>query len=151
VRKQVTADTLSHSVEFDCPFRVHADGTISREDGVYAPELFNVIKASDFVSDTWALENGFSGQASYSGPIMHDSEYLGGGMARYVLENPGVYVLVASYYDNECEECNHSAETHDEDGCGISHCDCKAFTVNESEPYTIEGWALAKLKEDCNA
>ena len=41
------------------------------------------------------LLEGFTGQYGYRGPIMHESEYIGGGLATYILENPGWYVAVA--------------------------------------------------------
>jgi hypothetical protein len=37
---------------------------------------------------------GFTGQYRYNGPIMHESEYVGGGLARYILANPGWYCAV---------------------------------------------------------
>jgi hypothetical protein len=139
--------SLHDQTEFDCPFRVHPDGTVTSEHGVYAPEVFNVIHMSDFHSDQWELVNGFSGQDRYSGPIMHSSEYLGGGMEEWVMHNPGVYVITGAYYDAECENegCGHDADRHKDEGC--EQCDdCLTYTPSESEPYTIEGWALCFLK-----
>jgi len=46
------------------------------------------------MGDEWSFVDGFSGQYGYRGPIMHVSEYLGGGMADHVLETPGIYVVV---------------------------------------------------------
>ena len=47
-------------------------------------------------SSGWdGLLTGFTGQYSYNGPVMHDSEYVGGGLARYILENPGWYCATA--------------------------------------------------------
>lgn len=59
---------------------------------VFAPELFD-----EEVSPGWTLLNGWSGQDRYPGPIMHASEYIGGRMAAWILENPGVYVALVSY------------------------------------------------------
>ncbi len=42
----------------------------------------------------WTLLDGFSGQQGYGGPIMHPSEYVGGGLERYIRENAGYYVAV---------------------------------------------------------
>ena len=103
-------------MEFDSPFRVHRDGSISTGIGVYAPEVLD-----ETIEDSgWEFVSGFSGQDRYSGPIMHDSEYLGGYMAEHVLENPGVYVLVAAYWSPE--------EGEDESA--------------------IEGWCLLRQTED---
>lgn len=92
---KATADTLHHLTDFDSPFRI--------------------AKGAEFI-------NGFSGQDRYAGPIMHESEYLGGGMAQYVLDNPGVYALVAAYYAPEDETEDSAPEIH--------------------------GWALVRLKEN---
>lgn len=42
----------------------------------------------------WELMNGYSGQYRYSGPIMHESEYIGGKLERDILESDGYYVAV---------------------------------------------------------
>lgn len=46
-------------------------------------------------SSGWdGLLTGFTGQYCYRGPIMHESEVIGGGIERYILENPGWYCAV---------------------------------------------------------
>jgi hypothetical protein len=122
---RVTAKTLNSLVEFDCPFRVNHDGTLSHRLNIYAPEMImgNEIEDEDrrkylypFPNHPqWELISGFSGQDHYAGPVMHNSEYLGGYMAEYVLNTPGVYVLTAVYWEEEGPEA--------------------------------EGWVLARLKE----
>lgn len=120
--QKVTAETLNNAVDFDAPFRVSEGGFISREDGLYAPEMFLNEEFSE-QGDKWELISGFSGQDSYAGPIMHSSEYLGGAMAQYVLDNPGVYVLMAAQWEDE--------ET----------------PYSETDGYYTEGWILARYKE----
>lgn len=112
---------LNKIAEFDHAFRVLEDGTVESIDNVFAPTL-----CDDEIVDSWRWElvDGYSGQHGYGGPIMHDSEFLGGGMAIDVLMTPGIYVCLVSRY------------TTDPNG---EPCD--------DEPYT-EGWALARLKED---
>jgi hypothetical protein len=48
--------------------------------------------------DGWIPLKGFSGQSSsagrYMGACMHESEYIGGGMEDYILNNDGLYVAV---------------------------------------------------------
>lgn len=119
---KATADTLHHLTDFDSPFRIAEGGYIKKATGIYAPDLLN-----DELSGAqgWEFINGFSGQDRYAGPIMHESEYLGGGMAQYVLDNPGVYVLVAAYYDPEDEAEDSAVEIH--------------------------GWALVRLKENSSS
>ena len=66
----------------------------------------------------WELMNGYSGQDRYAGPIMHNSEFIGGQMERDILETPGIYVALVCYWPD--------AEESDED-----------------ETYA-EGWAVAR-------
>ena len=119
----VTPDKLNSVMESDHVIRVHDDATVSDEPGVYAPEIYNVVTMDDFQNDIWELLNGWSGQDGYAGPIMHDSEYIGGALAKYILETPGVYVVCAAYYNTE---------------------------ENDEESF-IEGWAIATRKDSDDA
>lgn len=93
--------TLNQSVEFDVPFLVHADGTISRSDERAYLEV-NDDTLGQSVGGAWCLLRNWTGQHGYNGPTMHPSEYLGGALARHVLETPGTYVLLISYaFDDE--------------------------------------------------
>jgi hypothetical protein len=83
-------------MEFDHVVRVHDDGSVTNELGVYAPELYEGELPMD---SKWELLDGYSGQDRYAGPIMHDSEFIGGQMERDILENPGVYVAIVSTYE----------------------------------------------------
>jgi hypothetical protein len=94
--EKVTAETLNSAVEFDSPFRVNDDGTISDAYGEhYAPDVY-LSESTDIEieSDDWEALTGYTGQYGYNGAVMHPSEYLGGGLARDVLDTPGVYVVV---------------------------------------------------------
>jgi hypothetical protein len=93
--------TLSDRMEFDHVIRVHPDGTVTDETGEYAPNLYD--GRLDTARD-WHLMNGYSGQDRYSGPIMHPSEFIGGGMERDILATPGLYVALVSYYTPETED-----------------------------------------------
>lgn len=84
---------LSHVMEFDRVIRVHADGTVSFPNDIWAPELHD----GDLLGDEWGLLDGYSGQYRYSGPMMHQSEFIGGQMARDILERPGYYVALVNY------------------------------------------------------
>jgi hypothetical protein len=94
------SNDLNNRMEFDHVVRVHADGSVTDESGVYAPELFG----EELDDGTWALMNGYSGQYGYSGPIMHASEFIGGGMARDILAAPGLYVALVSYVPTDDED-----------------------------------------------
>jgi hypothetical protein len=98
-----TAEDLQRIAEFDHPFTVHADGSLSDDgvDGVYAPDVFHddaaditIDGAAGTRANGWEALTGYTGQWSYNGAVMHASEYLGGGLARDILAEPGVYVVV---------------------------------------------------------
>ena len=89
-----TLDTrLNDLMEFDHVIAVWPDGSITEPTGVYAPDLHN----GELEGDDWTLLDGFSGQDRYSGPIMHASEFIGGGLERHIRENPGLYVNLVDY------------------------------------------------------
>lgn len=125
----VTADNLNSVMEFDRVIRVAADGTVS--DSPESPYVeLSYYKGDDEkwheefnVAAGWELLKGFTGQYGYNGPCMHVSEYIGGGLARHILETPGDYVAVTvesfcGYTEDHCTE--------------DAGCDCAP-----------EGWAVA--------
>jgi hypothetical protein len=116
------ANKLNDIMEFDHVIRVHEDGTVSEPEGFYAPNLLD----SELDDTSWTLfTKGYSGQYNYTGPIMHDSEFIGGDLAADILSNPGVYVAVVA---------NHTCEEHD----GPVECDCDTLQ---------EGWAVARFND----
>ena len=138
---------LNNLAEIDHVFTIHEDGTITDgPPGIYAPYLTD--GELDPGADRWEMLNGYSGQDRYSGPIMHDSEFLGGGMARDVLSQPGTYVCVAAQYlCTDEEHANGEPVTDDDpratfmDGAGVDH---TYVDHGQCESYW-EGWALCKL------
>jgi hypothetical protein len=99
------AGSLNDLMEFDHPVVSDGNGNVTdAPSGIYAPEVYvdldesgqmTSLDPSDIsISPPWTLLNGFSGQQGYPGPIMHDSEFIGGGLESYIRENPGVYVAV---------------------------------------------------------
>ena len=99
----ITRDNLADLMDFDTVIRVHPDGTVTREDGVCAPELYN----GELENGEWSLMTGWTRQDGYSGPFMHESELIGGSMADHILTHPGVYVAIVSYADVTDEELDH--------------------------------------------
>lgn len=95
--KRITRDNLNDVMEFDHVIEVHPDGSVT-DSTVYPPEL-----DGETVSDGWVLLTGYSGQYRYTGPIMHPSEYIGGGMADDILARPGRYVALVVYAYDESE------------------------------------------------
>lgn len=86
---------LSDIMEFDHVIEVHADGSITDRPDVYAPTLYD----GDLDSAGWAFfTTGYSLQDRYDGPIMHDSEFIGGALEYDIRTTPGIYVAVANYY-----------------------------------------------------
>lgn len=112
---------LNDLMEFDHPVQVHEDGTVTDAPaGIHAPDLYD--ERID-ASGGWEWEfftYGYTGQDRYRGPIMHNSEFIGGRLERDILANPGIYVAVAAYWSPEGDDENES---------------------------TIEGWAVLRLKD----
>jgi hypothetical protein len=121
ITQPVTRDNLNAIMSFDHPIRVHDDGTVTDGlDGIYAPTL-----CDDELDDSqWEFfSTGYTGQYGYRGPIMHNSEFIGGRLADDILSTPGVYAAVVA--DWSCGE--------DSDDCEDSGCD------------HAEGWAVVRL------
>jgi len=136
----VTEDTLNSFMEFDHVIRVLPGGAVTHDTpGVYAPESLDMevdgdgqsIHADDSdikgqaKSAGWELLTGYTGQYSYNGPGMHPSEFIGGGLARHILETPGYYVALT--VEVMCPGAPEDADTLEDNSC-----DC--------EPA---GWAVA--------
>lgn len=110
-------DWLNVVMEFDHPIRVNGDGTVTEDvPGIYAPELLMPVHAdsqilaedeADYIGQAkrqgWQLLKGWTGQSGYSGVVMHPSEYVGGALADYILETPGVYVVISVETDDNDE------------------------------------------------
>lgn len=101
--RSATPETLSSLVEFDAPFEVTEDGQViphlPHSEALYAPDVYD----GELLGDKWKPVCGYSGQygTKRGDFIMHNSEYLGGGMARDVLASPGVYCLVIARWEAE--------------------------------------------------
>lgn len=122
---------LNDVMEFDHVIVVGEDGTVSDAEGVYAPELYD-----GEVSSGWSLMGGYSGQHGHSGPIMHSSEFIGGGMADDILSTPGIYVAVV-----DCA-------SDDADGWAVAKLICQWFArcdnyATHAEPHPMLGFVPA--------
>lgn len=101
---KVTVENLNANMEFYHIIRVDASGNVTDSpdrtytEGWVSMYLVNVETyhwEDDFnLPEGWSLMDGYSGQHGYSGPVMHSSEFIGGGMARTILETPGDYVAL---------------------------------------------------------
>lgn len=116
IGKLVARDDLNALMEFDHVIGVQPDGSANDGyDGVYAPTLFD----GELDDSRWEFfSTGYTGQYGYRGPIMHNSEFIGGRLAEDILAAPGIYCAVVAYWS--------AGEGEDHD--------------------TIEGWAIVRLK-----
>lgn len=92
---------LDDLMEFDHVIYSYGDGANAEVTDINTPYF----EGEDCLEEGWELLQGFTGQYDYNGPAMHPSEYVGGGLARYILENPGYYVTLYWFeYDDDGEE-----------------------------------------------
>lgn len=119
---------LNDIMQFDHVIRVNPDGSVEdAPNDVYAPDVEVECADDDAGSITreaeadmvrhvesqgWELMTGYTGQYSYHGPIMHNSEFVGGQMEKDILARPGLYVVVepTGLYPTEEAEELHSSE-----------------------------------------
>lgn len=84
-------------IEIGCPFEVHSDGTID-EAGQWAdvPTVYHHPEHDIEIEgrQKWTALTGYTGQYSYNGAVMHNSEYMGGRLEDDVRATPGTYVMV---------------------------------------------------------
>lgn len=110
VRTVTDRRPLDGEMDFGHVIFSFGDGRIADVVGIWAPTyvcfaddhgdyLDPVIEGDNPAG--WALMAGYSGQHGYSGPWMHASEFVGGGMARDILATPGIYVAVYPTILNE--------------------------------------------------
>lgn len=114
-------ETLNSIMEFDHEIRVSVTGEITDSEldfygtaTMYLtdPETGRWELETD-MPEGWSLLEGFTGQYSYNGPVMHPSEFIGGGLERHIRETPGHYVAITVGSD-----CNYTEDGCDEeDGC----------------------------------
>lgn len=95
-------ETLNDVMEFDHVVLSDGRGNVRRT-GVDAPALDGLHVADMWLDEGWELLDGFSGQHGYGGPVMHESEFIGGGMERHVRANAGLYVSLIVWDDPDPE------------------------------------------------
>ena len=141
---------LNEIMEFDHIIQVHKDGTITDSDmSVGSTEAYFDLRVmpdgeDDFYMSTgWELLRGFTGQYSYNGPVMHPSEFIGGGLERHIRETPGYYVaLVVEAVEPHVWQVARMTGTRTCERCGLLPLDSDDM---ESMCLTDEpaGWAVA--------
>lgn len=101
---QATPDNLNSLVEFDSAFIVTPEG-IESAHGVYVPAVQNADVGDIYIESTkWEALTGYTGQHGYNGAVLHSSEYLGGGLARDILEDVGGIYAITTVEDLEDPE-----------------------------------------------
>lgn len=105
---------LNDLMELDHVIRVYENGVVIDDiAGVWAPEVYDNSAEGGIedivVSPGWTLLHGFTGQYSYSGPCMHPSEYVGGHLARHILDTPGYWVVVEVRFATETDDASMRA------------------------------------------
>lgn len=102
---------LDDVMEFDHPVTVKDGKVVDAPANVYAPELTwyeGDYDDSDLESQAnnsgWELLRGYTGQDGYNGPIMHASEFIGGGLEKDILAEDGTYVAVSVESENRDDE-----------------------------------------------
>lgn len=133
-------DAVSRIADFDRVFAVREDGTVDSANPYHycAPEA---IEPAPYATelDGWQLPlSGFTGQDRYTGPWLHDSEVIAGGVADYVLAHPGYWVAIYAQYD--CQECAGARSIWND--CQTEELPCPADYCEPGEMFE-EGWTMA--------
>ena len=90
---------LNAYMEFDHVIEIKPGGKVVERPDIYAPCVYD----GELDSEGWTLLDGFSGQYGYSGPMMHSSEFIGGGLEAHILATPGIYVALVGYNLDDSE------------------------------------------------
>lgn len=96
-------EDLNGVMEIDHVVEITPGRNLVERPDIYAPDL-HIEEDADgqydgepILDEGWTLLDGYSGQYLYAGPLMHSSEFIGGGLARDILDTPGIYVALACY------------------------------------------------------
>lgn len=142
---------LNELMEFDRVIRVAEDGTITKPHDIHCYADLNVAPNGNDefdLSDGWELLKGFTGQYSYNGPVMHASEFIGGGLERHIRETPGYYVALV--VEARCDYEKHTKQ-YSQFGanllcsCGATYCEDESSACDVEQGCDCEpaGWAIA--------
>lgn len=99
---------LNKIMEFDHVIFVDEDGAVF--DGLpelYPPALYVTEGGTEIFEPGdagWTLLTGYTGQYGYGDQVMHPSEFVGGDLARDILERPGWYVAIVAETLDDGEE-----------------------------------------------
>lgn len=118
--------------DFDHPFVVGEDHSVTHATGVHAPEVFHSDTSDvEIVSDAWEALVGHTGQYGYNGAVMHSSEFIGRDLADVMLREPGTYVITSVEVHSEDDDGN-------EDPAPAGWCVLRLLTRELTEEETAE-------------
>lgn len=112
-----TPAQLSDLMDFDRVIQVHEDGSVTDAPNDRAHWAPSLLDGELCEPNGWSLLGGYTRQEG-RGSIMHNSEFIGGQMARDILARPGFYVSLVCYW-------------------------APAYEDQEGESDVDEGWAVA--------
>lgn len=84
-------------IEIGHPFVVQPDGAVTHAtQSVDVPSVYHDPEHDIEIDGRgkWTALKGYTGQYSYNGAVMHNSEYMGGRLEDDVRATPGTYVMV---------------------------------------------------------
>jgi hypothetical protein len=113
---------LGDLMEFNTVIEVDDSGRVKFRPDLYAPDVYETDDGTAVDGTGWDLLDGYSGQYLYSGPVMHPSEYIGGLLARDILDSPGIYAAVV--VDDYTEA-----------------------TLDDPDSDNVAGWAIAQRED----
>lgn len=133
--------SLNETMQFDHVVRVNEHGRVSEPRDVRGPEGAYVHtegaepELEQRPGGGWSMLSSWTRQYSYNGPVMHNSEFIGGGLEEHIRQTPGYYVaLYVSHVgtgETACAECGAESGEWCTDNC-------------EGDRETlIDGWVVA--------
>ena len=125
----ITRDRLEAAVSaigdisFDVPFTIDRNAEVRvRRDSLYVPEVAHDPTSDVMVTDDdWTPLTGLTGQWSYSGAVMHPSEYVGPGVVLAMLEHIATPEGTATFALTEVRDEDLSLPEGDAIGWAILH------------------------------
>lgn len=148
---------LNDIMEIDHVVRVHRDGQIT-SGNIGAPTEPDVLDGDLASSDgPWSLMRGYSGQELRNraeNAVLHNSEFIGGGLERDIRAVPGLYVALVMHWSPTCTECDQDAGfeenevSHHFDADGNVDHEKDADHVALIPEDDVEGWVVAYIHDD---